>query len=159
MKKLYYAIGSSSYGWTGIPLDSFSEMMTSAGNKVAALKKELGFDAVAFSGSSGAALAFHLAIAHKIPIIYVRKEDEQSHGYPVECNFGNTTQHHIKKYLIVDDFVGSGNTIRRIVRAISNITKERGAYPAKPIGIFCYDRFNSKTQMTYDKTKVLKIYA
>jgi orotate phosphoribosyltransferase-like protein len=113
-------------------------------NRIATLKAKLGFDAIAFSGSSGCAIAFHVAATLGIPLMYVRKANEQSHSYQkVDCNFARGE---IKKYLIVDDFVQSGDTIRHITNTIAAVCEKQGSYPAKPVGIFCYDKCQGKTR-------------
>jgi len=69
------------------------------------------FDAIAFRGVSGALVAPAVAVAVGKPLIVVRKS-EASHGRPVE---GAITA---KRYVIVDDFVGAGGTVRAITDAL-----------------------------------------
>jgi hypothetical protein len=71
------------------------------------------FDAVAFTGTSGAAVGYILATFLHKPVICVRKRAEKNHSpYVVEGYYGS------KNYLIVDDLIGSGDTMCRIVKEI-----------------------------------------
>lgn len=152
------AYSSSMYGWTGMSPFVFAERMKLASIRFRALKKELKFDAVAFCGSSGCAVAFNLASKHKIPLIYVRKENEKSHSCTkVECN-GHGEQ--IKKYLIVDDFPDSGRTVQYIVDTIRNHAKKNDAYPAEPVGVLCYDTYVDRDRwMDFDDDKRLTLFS
>jgi adenine/guanine phosphoribosyltransferase-like PRPP-binding protein len=148
----YSPIGKSQsgYGWTGMHPGEFAERMKLASLRFAELKKTLKFDAIAFSGSSGSAAAFCLALKHKIPLIYVRKRNEKSHSYSqVECNVRNLQ---IKTYLIVDDFVDSGATLDYIANTISKFAKKNNAYPAQQVGALCYDPYLDRDRsITYGK--------
>jgi orotate phosphoribosyltransferase len=137
----YTPIGhtQSGYGWQGTSPAEFAERMKLASARFVQLKKELKFDAIAFCGSSGCAVAFGLAVKHKIPLIYVRKRGEKSHSYSkVECN---DTHVQVKKYLIVDDFVNTGATLDYIVSTIARFAKKNNAYPAQQVGVLCYDSY------------------
>ena len=75
------------------------------------------FDAIAFRGSSGAALAFPLSAALGIPALYVRKPSESSHGRSIEGPDGD-----VARYLIVDDLVASGATVSAVMDALKPAT-------------------------------------
>lgn len=108
---------------------SFYKMITQATEIVKTFRKRHPFDAIAFSGSSGAAIAFPLSYILKIPLIHIRKITDDSHyGEVLEGTISS------KQYLIVDDVICSGDTIKRIV---SEINKQLSN--AKPIGICLYD--------------------
>ena len=109
--------------------------MKHATEKISKLRQELAFDAIAFTGSSGAACAFIMCVSLQIPIIYVRKEGEKSHGIQVECNSGKP----IHSYLIVDDFTSSGNTVSNIYQAIEALAIRYGEKPPKCVGLYLYD--------------------
>jgi len=144
---------SSTYGWTQLSPREMYETMEKSCRKIGKLHKELKFDAIAFTGSSGAALAFVAGITHRIPVIYVRKEGEKAHGRPVECN----TTAPIHTYLIVDDFIASGNTLRSIRNAINiQATKNTEARP-KCVGIFLYDSQATRS-FAFDKRTRTKVY-
>lgn len=124
------------YGWAQLPPVTLAHSIKKGAADIVRLRKKVPFDAVAFSGSSGAAIAFYLAVQYQIPLIYVRKKNEQSHGQDVECNLINST---IDTYLIVDDFIDTGKTVDFIINRIARAAKKRGVEPLTPVGIFCYD--------------------
>ena len=86
------------------------------------------YDAIAFRGSSGAAVAYPLSYITGIPLIYVRKTEERSHGRRIEA-----TRVDKPRYIIVDDLIGTGDTIKNIVHAIEEY--EPGS---RCIGVFLY---------------------
>lgn len=69
------------------------------------------FDFIAFTGNSGAGLSFILNYLTKYPIVLVRKSSDKTHGYEIE---GTNIKCNGKKYLIVDDLIDSGNTVKFI---------------------------------------------
>lgn len=74
-----------------------------------------GVDAIAFRGSSGAAFGFPLAMQMKLSPIYVRKEKEATHGMSVEG-----PRKRVNSYIIVDDLVASGNTVKAILEKLGH---------------------------------------
>jgi orotate phosphoribosyltransferase len=145
----------SSYGWTSLSPRKMAERMQQATEDIIALKKKLNFQALAFTGSSGAAIAFIVGMAAQIPIIYVRKKNESHHGNRIESN----TQAPICSYLIVDDFTATGETVRSIYNAIQAVTKEYNRKEPICKGVYFFDysyRFTTKLQMNDDT--VLDIY-
>lgn len=74
----------------------------------------LQFDAIAFRGNSGSAAAYPLSYLLNKPLICIRK-DSSHHGKKYEGAVG------VQTYIIVDDFVESGTTIKEI----RNIIKDR----------------------------------
>lgn len=93
--------------------------------------KEVPFDAIAFRGMSGAMLAGILSYRLKKDLLLVRKPEDSTHSpYKVEGNHG------AEKYVIVDDIVSSGATVKNIVQSIY---KECGQSRApKIVGIMMY---------------------
>lgn len=76
------------------------------------LKRDHQIDSVAFQGSSGAAVAFTAAWATDLRLLHVRKRDGNHAGVNVE---GFRTP---RCYVIIDDFIGSGDTMARIITEI-----------------------------------------
>lgn len=74
-----------------------------------------------FSGISNATVLSHLlSIKHDIPhyMVYVRKENERSHGSPIEHNYFDmeTVRPNAKRLIIfVDDHIDSGKTRERCI--------------------------------------------
>lgn len=104
---------------------TFSGLVCEAVEQIRKLREELRFDAIAFRGSSGCALGYPVGAALEIPLIYVRKPEERSHGRPQEGFEGA-----VRTYIIVDDFISSGNTVRAIMETLQ---------PAKCVGIVTYE--------------------
>lgn len=75
------------------------------------------YDAIAFSGNSGAIIAGALSLATGKPLILVRKSTTGCHSYDIVEGAGVYSS-----YIIVDDFVYSGATVRRIASEIRNAT-------------------------------------
>lgn len=85
------------------------------------------FDAIAFTGLSGSVIAGAVALAMDKYLYCVRKSKENRHSdYVVE---GPSTG---LRYIILDDFISTGSTIRRIVEMVQahtdNSAKCVGAY-------------------------------
>jgi orotate phosphoribosyltransferase len=111
---------------------------------IKAYRKKHPFDAIAFTGSSGAALAFPLSFFLEIPLIHVRKDDKNHYGKPIEGTVSS------KKYLIVDDLIASGASIRKIVKTIDKEYKHK----AKPVAIYLYD---SDRSLPLDKIPIVTL--
>ena len=98
-------------------------------NKLAAKVRASGveFDAIAVRGCSGMLMGPALAMRMNKGIIMVRKDRRSSHsGYDVEGPWDGC------HYIIVDDFIASGETVRTIVDAVADFST------SKCVGIFCY---------------------
>jgi len=91
----------------------FLKLVPAAVKRLRALKRKIPFDAIAFRGSSGAALAFPLSYFLKVPLIHVRKGQSHYGGGSIEGTISS------KRYIIVDDFVESGRTVKTIIREIN----------------------------------------
>lgn len=94
------------------------------------LDLEIDYDAIAFSGQSGSALAYPLSLKLNKPLINIRKKETKSHYSDVIegiIDFNN--------YIIVDDLILDGNTINYIVSNINTLD-------CKPTckGIFLFKR-------------------
>jgi len=114
--------------------------------KVEKLKSILSFQAIACTGVSGFAVAFPIAYECKLPVIAVRKSGESSHGDKIEMGYKKRIIIH--KYLIVDDFIESGSTIRSIIK---NINKYDDALECA--GILLYDTAHTERMFSYKKEK------
>ena len=130
----------------------YKRLIDKIADQMTALKKKTKFGAIAFRGTSGAALAYPLSAQLNIPLICVRKLKERSHGFSVEG-----TRRNIRKYVIIDDFTGSGRTIRAIIDAIDkkdDWTDDK----AECVGIILYavdyDKDWDKAFFTHKKKKI-----
>lgn len=104
----------------------FLKLVPAAVKQLRAVKKKYPFDAIAFRGSSGAALAFPLSYFLKVPLIHVRKGNSHYGSGTIEGTISS------ERYIIIDDFIDSGATIKKIIREVK---KEMDA---KPVAICLY---------------------
>lgn len=72
-------------------------------------------DSVAVTGHSGIIVASAALMLVDFPLMIVRKEGEETHGFSIE----GRGDHHYRKYIILDDFVSTGNTVRNIETRIT----------------------------------------
>jgi adenine/guanine phosphoribosyltransferase-like PRPP-binding protein len=79
------------------------------------LHKEKRINAIAFTGTSGAAVAYPVSYVTGIPLLCIRKSKVDNHyrkkleGYTKPRN-----------YIIIDDFVATGKTIKTMVKTIKD---------------------------------------
>ena len=76
------------------------------------------FDAIAFSGESGGAIAYPLSYLTELYLICVRKEGTNTHGQALEAGYWQ------KGYVIVDDQISTGATMRRIIDGVKALRPE-----------------------------------
>ena len=113
-------------------------------NKIAKFVKQNKIDAIAFSGTSGAAYAYPLALKLNLSLICVRKSINGNHynKYVEGC-------YNAERYIIVDDFIDTGATIRRILKKVKTFSSE-----AKCSGIFLYNSDGKSS--SFEGIKVFK---
>lgn len=91
-------------------------------NRTASIIKKMlikiGFDTIAFTGSSGAAIAYPVSYKLDIPLTHIRKGRSHHCSYQVEGRYD------IEKYIILDDRVDSGDTLLRIIKSINKAIHE-----------------------------------
>ncbi|MCP4899873.1 MAG: hypothetical protein GY906_23135 [bacterium] len=102
--------------------------------------------AIAFQGNSGAALAFPVAAKLQKPLICVRKANDSSHfRHMVEYGHAASLP---KNVIIIDDFIDTGDTLRRIVTAVEgeNIyaphTEAAAPLGLKVRAVFLYNKYS-----------------
>jgi len=86
-----------------------------------AIAGEHPFECLAFSGHSGAAVAWPMSLLTGWPLVCVRKEGDGSHYAEGGGGLVEGYDHPGMRYLIVDDQVSSGSTVRRMVREIKTV--------------------------------------
>lgn len=98
----------------------FQTLVEETIRKAREIREDDAFDTIAFSGTSGCALGFILGHALDVPIICIRRHGEESHyhAWREENNRAFEGNSDTKRYLIVDDFIASGNTVNRIMDII-----------------------------------------
>lgn len=103
-------------------IDKFQRTVNKTIGVAEELQKKYHFDTIVFCGMSGAAMAFLLSHWLNLPLICVRKPTDGSHFHKywkfdekvLLCE-GNLDA---KRYLIVDDFIATGDTVNRIINAV-----------------------------------------
>ena len=108
---------------------------------------ETGATSVVVHGNSGVSCGFAALMLSDLDfnIVLLRKDNDNSHGAPIEGPAG----HHLKRYLILDDFVSSGRTLNRIRGKIGSLSLQRGQYAPgeeKPecVGVVLYGHHISR---------------
>lgn len=92
------------------------------------------FDAIAFSGMSGALYAIPVANALNKELLIVRKKEGHHSGMKMEGYYSTSND---ARYIIIDDFTDSGTTLVRIIDAIKSVTSE------PPVCIILYSQYLS----------------
>jgi hypothetical protein len=122
-------------------LPKFKRTIKRAVPKIRKFRKSHPFDAIAFCGFSGGPIAGILSHRLSIPLIAVRKKGEKYHG----CNPIGLTG--ADRYIIIDDLIASGDTIRWIKASIAKWSPN-----SKLVGIALFD---DSCRDTYDGFPVL----
>ena len=106
----------------------FQSLVNRTIDKAKEILININFDAIAFTGTSGSALAYILGYSLNIPLICVRKTTEKAHYR------GNVEGYlDAKRILIIDDFIETGDTI-------TNILDQLNKYQSgKCVAILCYN--------------------
>jgi adenine/guanine phosphoribosyltransferase-like PRPP-binding protein len=104
----------------------FRKLVPDVVKEVRKFRRNTPFDAIAFTGTSGSALAYALSYELNIPLICVRKDETAHYKDNVEGMMN------AKTYLIVDDFIATGKTIKHIRDTLRTRMK------AKAVGIMLY---------------------
>ena len=106
---------------------------------------ETGATSVVVHGNSGVSCGFAaLTLAHAdFNIVLLRKDNDNSHGSPIEGPEG----HHLGRYLILDDFVATGKTMNRIRDKIATLAQQYGLPEDTPecVGIVLYGYHSSNS--------------
>jgi orotate phosphoribosyltransferase len=146
------------YGWAGQTSGALASMLMAGADAFTEIQKKHSVDAVAFTGSSGCAIGFTLAVTHKIPLIYVRKDNEKSHGNKIECSYCGE----LRNYVIVDDFIDSGSTVQLIAARVKAHAISREIEVPTCVGILCYDfgiQHKGRERMTLEaQDKAVKVF-
>lgn len=93
---------------------------------------------IAVTGKSGIAMAFAMSMIGDVNIVTIRKTNETSHGSKIE-GFGA-----LGKYIVLDDFVDSGQTVRRVVNELNDFAASRSAgHKPECVGFIEYCRIDA----------------
>jgi len=104
---------------------------------------ETGATSVVVHGNSGVSCGFAALMLspHDFNIVLLRKDNDNSHGSPIEGPEG----HLLERYLILDDFVSTGATMNRIRDKIIMLRKQTISAWTAPecVGIVLYGHHGS----------------
>ena len=98
---------------------------------------ETGATSVVVHGNSGVSCGFAALMLSDVDfnIVLLRKDNDNSHGSPIEGPEG----HFLERYLILDDFVSTGATLNRIRDKIIVLHKQSNPGPAPEcVGVVLY---------------------
>ena len=97
---------------TGYTKERVEERAAFAASAIGELRSQTGSTSVVVHGNSGVSCGFAalMASAEDFNLVLLRKDNDNSHGAPIEGPDG----HRLDRYLILDDFVVSGATMNRI---------------------------------------------
>jgi len=95
--------------------------------------RNIEFDSIAVRGMSGSIVASAIAFELEKNIIIIRKDKDNTHSdATVEYSF------YPRKYIIVDDFISSGKTIKTIIEEMEEDALKCHYDNPKCIGVFLY---------------------
>ena len=122
-----------SYSAVGMSADAFRTKVRQLSEDLPVFMKAVDADAVVVSGSSGLSVAFALRMLVDIPIIMLRKSGEGAHS----GKWSAMSDREIisRRYVILDDFTESGETVNRIIK---------GMKAATLAGLFFYARGSAR---------------
>ena len=94
-------------------------------------ERKLEFDAIVCRGVSGLLIAPIVAMRLNKTLIVVRKGEKTHSAYTVEGDHG------AKRYLILDDFIDGGDTVRAIIKCVFEVNRA-----AICVGFIAYKRLS-----------------
>ncbi len=100
----------------------FQKMVPRAIEKARLIHEDHPYDAIAFTGTSGCSIGFILGYTLNIPIVCIRKPDQESHYKNWCCEDQRAFEgfNTPVRYLIVDDGICTGRTVERIMEVINS---------------------------------------
>jgi len=115
-----------------------------AARAISKMMAETGATSVVVHGNSGVSCGFAalmLSPREDFNIVLLRKDNDNSHGSPIEGPEG----HRLGRYLILDDFVATGTTMNRIRDKIATLHQQYGLPEDTPecVGIVLYGYHSS----------------
>lgn len=135
----------SNYMYSNFQPDQFNDNVKRLQQTL--VEEKIDFDSIACRGVSGIMLASPLSFVTKKPLIVVRKTVEGNHGNSIlEGYFPRDL-----RYIIVDDFISTGATVRAIIEEINNCYRQsrkkiKGScytlQKCECVGAFFYNGYN-----------------
>ena len=114
---------SSGYA-TQYKLSEVRERAEYAASAINDMVAETGATSVVVHGNSGVSCGFAALMLSAVDfnIVLLRKDNDNSHGAPIEGPQG----HRLGRYIILDDFVATGATMNRIRAKIATLHQQYG---------------------------------
>ena len=128
---------------TGYSQERVRKKAQFAAAAIANLAQAVNADCVIVHGNSGVSCGFAALMYHNFNLVLLRKDNDNSHGYPIEGPEG----HRIERYLILDDFISSGETVRRVRRKVTELWRQRQHDDMdlpQCVGIVLYGRYRAE---------------
>lgn len=137
---------------TGYSQDKVRQKAKFAAAAIASMSKSVNADCVIVHGNSGVSCGFAALMYHNFNLVLLRRDNDNSHGSPLEGPNG----HRIERYLILDDFISSGKTVRRVRRKVTELALQYGDGRASPqcVGIVLYGRWSMEEFVFEDGHRV-----
>ena len=113
--------------------------------------KNKNFDSIVVCGMSGLLV---VPVADKLGknIVIIRKESDKCHShYNIEGSFP-------KRYIIIDDLIGSGNTISRMYTMTQKYSSCNKQERAKCVGIILYHHYNYNKETFFTQNLFNRVY-
>lgn len=124
----YKQVYTAGYSCLGLAPMAYRKAVAQVAKDLPFILEECRADCVVVRGSSGTVFAGALLFAApSVRIVVARKEGENSHGSQISAAGGDSFR--VERYLILDDFVASGGTVRGIIADMN---------PAQCVGIVEY---------------------
>lgn len=103
------------------------------------------FDVIAFRGMSGALIAPIVAAKMNKGMLMVRKESDKNHSnFTVEGNIAGD------RFIIIDDLVCTGDTIREIVSKVQKGTSKKFV----GLCLYCHEEYTEKEDIKKSKLRI-----
>ncbi len=130
---------------TGYSTDRVRRRAEFAAKAITALSRSTGATAVVVHGNSGVSCGFAALMVTDTPfnLVLVRKDNDSSHGAPIEGPDG----HLLGEYLILDDFVSTGATLNRIRDKIDTLHGQLSWSSPRPecVGVVLYGHHSTRS--------------
>ena len=130
---------------TGYTKERVRRRAIGAASAIETLRSQTGSTSVVVHGNSGVSCGFAALMAsdEDFNLVLLRKDNDSSHGSPIEGPEG----HRLGKYLILDDFVSSGATMNRIRDKINTLHAQGYWSSLRPecVGIVLYGHHSTRS--------------
>jgi len=119
--------------------------------KITKKLRYVSFDSVAFTGLSGALIAPIIAYELNKGVIAVRKKKDKSHSKKIVEGI-------LKRYIIIDDIIEYGDTIKNIIKSIEIECIENQIIVPELTGIVLYNQTKNNYDLDFKMLKRKRVY-